>query len=135
MYMDFRTRRDVFSVASEPISRGDRSTDSKISSRVFVEQFANMEQGERVAWVQIQMTADSITTSGLPAQRMRLKTLKAEVEDFLTRSFCHANLQECDIVTQNKQLTQILLNEYPSMQASIAALEAQRFCHWKILHP
>lgn len=131
--MKYRTRRDISTIAREAIRRDDLFLDLSISSRVFVEQFANMQQKEREAWVQIQATADSITKSGAPVQRMRIKNLKAEVEDFLTTSFSAANLQDCDIVTQNKHLTRILLNQYPLMRKPVAALEAHAFCNHRII--
>jgi hypothetical protein len=135
MVMDYRTRRDVFRLASEAAGRDDRIRAMRKSSELFVEQFAYMPQQEREAWVHIQSTAESISKSGAPVQRMRIKTLKADVEEFLAMAFSASNLQECDIVTQNEQLTQILLKTCPSMEGFVARLEVQRFCHLQIRHP
>lgn len=130
--MDFRERRDAFRRASEAVGRDARVIAMRRSSEIFVEQFAAMEQWQREVWLKAQSTAEVIGKSGAPDQRMRMKTLKAEVEDFLTTAFSAANLWECDIDTQNEQLTQMLSAKYPSMEGFVARLEVQRFCHEKI---
>lgn len=135
MVMDFRARRDAFRRASEAVGRDARVIAMRRSSAIFVEQFAAMEQWEREVWLKAQSTAEVIGKSGAPDQRMRMKTLNAEVEDFLTTAFFAADLRECDIDTQNEQLTQMLSAKYPSMEGFVARLEVQRFCHAKIRQP
>lgn len=133
--MSYRVRREMFRLASEIATREAQAQAIRQSSRVFTERFAELTLSEKELWVEVQSTAETVKKLGTSAQRNGLNALKEEIDAFLTKSFLAANLQECDIVTQNKHLTQALLGQYPLMQKSIAELEAQKFCHNKILQP
>src|SRR3989338_3409570 len=125
MVMNYRVRREMFRLASEIATREAQAQAIRQSSRVFTERFAELTLSEKELWVEVQSTAETLKKSGTSAQRNGLNALKEEIDAFLTKAFLAANLQECDIVTQNKHLTQALLGQYPLMQKSIAELEAQ----------
>lgn len=133
--MNYRVRREMFRSSSEKAARDAHVQAMRQSSRVFTEKFAELSLGEKELWVEVQSTADTIQKTGTPAQRVGLKGLKKEIEAFLTEAFMTSNLKEYDIRTQNNQLTQALLTQYPLMQRSVAELEAQKFCHEKACHP